>query len=77
MYNDQLVYKVVIWVFFLISLWKENVALSTSNLVQNKIVFVCYKNSLIVWNKLWANSGVRYSMLQSIQYCHIFSSVRL
>ncbi len=27
MYNDQLVYKVVIWVFFRISLWKEKVAL--------------------------------------------------
>ncbi len=28
MYNDQLVYKVVLWAFFGISLWKENVALS-------------------------------------------------
>ncbi len=27
MYNDQLVYKVVIWAFFGISLWKEKVAL--------------------------------------------------
>ncbi len=27
MYNDKLVYKVVIWVFFGISLWKEKVAL--------------------------------------------------
>ncbi len=27
MYNDQLVYKVVIWAYFGISLWKENVAL--------------------------------------------------
>ncbi len=27
MYNDQLVYKVVIWVFFGISLWTEKVAL--------------------------------------------------
>ncbi len=27
MYNDQLAYKVVIWAFFGISLWKENVAL--------------------------------------------------
>ncbi len=26
MYNDQLVYKVVIWAFFDISLWKEKVA---------------------------------------------------
>ncbi len=30
MYNDQLVYKVVIWAFILISLWKENVALILS-----------------------------------------------
>ncbi len=28
MYNDQLVYQVVIWVFFGISLWKEKVALN-------------------------------------------------
>ncbi len=27
MYNDQLVYKVVIWAFFGISLWKEKVVL--------------------------------------------------
>ncbi len=28
MYNGKLVYKVVIWVFFGISLWKEEVALT-------------------------------------------------
>ncbi len=28
MYNDQLIYKVVIWAFFGISLWKERVALN-------------------------------------------------
>ncbi len=28
MYNDQLVYKVVIWAIFGISLWKEKVALN-------------------------------------------------
>ncbi len=28
MYNDQLVYKVVIWAFFEISLWTEKVALN-------------------------------------------------
>ncbi len=28
MYNDQLVYKVIIWAFFGISLWKEKVALT-------------------------------------------------
>ncbi len=27
MYNNKLVYKVVIWVFFVISLWKEKEAL--------------------------------------------------
>ncbi len=27
MYNNKLVYKVVIWAFFEISLWKEKVAL--------------------------------------------------
>ncbi len=29
MYNDQLVYKVVIWTYFGISLWKEKEALNT------------------------------------------------
>ncbi len=29
MYNDQLVYRVVIWVFFGISLWKEKIALTS------------------------------------------------
>ncbi len=28
MYNDQLVYKVVIWAFFEIGLWTEKVALT-------------------------------------------------
>ncbi len=28
MYNDKLVYKVVIWAFFGISLWTEKVALN-------------------------------------------------
>ncbi len=28
MYNDQLVYKVLIWAYFGISLWKEKVALT-------------------------------------------------
>ncbi len=28
MYNDILVYKVVIWVFFWVMLWKEKVALN-------------------------------------------------
>ncbi len=28
MYNDQLVYKVVIWAFFEVSLWTEKVALT-------------------------------------------------
>ncbi len=28
MYNDKLVYKLIMWVFFVISLWKEKEALS-------------------------------------------------
>ncbi len=31
MYNGKLVYKVVIWAFFGISLWKKKVALTTTN----------------------------------------------
>ncbi len=33
MYNDQLVYKVVIWAFFGISFWTEKVALSIITIV--------------------------------------------
>ncbi len=29
MYNDKFVYKVAIWVFLVISLWKEKVVLTT------------------------------------------------
>ncbi len=32
MYNDKLVYKVVIWAFLGISLWKEKVALNSGGL---------------------------------------------
>ncbi len=34
MYNDQLVYKVVIWLFFGISLWKEKVALTSMRCIR-------------------------------------------
>ncbi len=38
MYNDQLVYKVVIWAFFGISLWTEKAALTAYILWrQNKV----------------------------------------
>ncbi len=36
MYNDKLVYKVVIWIFLGISLWKEKVALNASFMLVNK-----------------------------------------
>ncbi len=42
MYNDQLVYKVVIWVFVWISLWKEKLALTTIPL--SGIVYTLMKN---------------------------------
>ncbi len=35
MYNDQLVYKVVIWASFAISLWKEKVALANVLRIQS------------------------------------------
>ncbi len=38
MYNDQLVYKVVIWEFFGISLWKEKVALTVADFTTNYII---------------------------------------
>ncbi len=37
MYNDQFVYKVVIWAFFGISVWTEKVAL-TFKLISHNII---------------------------------------
>ncbi len=36
MYNDKLVYKIVIWVFWGISLWKEKKALIKKSVPQDK-----------------------------------------
>ncbi len=44
MYNDQLVYKVVIWAFFGISLWKEKVALNKENKGATIYYCMCDKN---------------------------------
>lgn len=41
MYNNQLVYNVVIWMFFGISLWTETVALIIL-IKQNKVVQICW-----------------------------------
>ncbi len=38
MYNDKLVYKEVIWAFLGISLWKEKVALISTDSYLNKLV---------------------------------------
>ncbi len=38
MYNNQLVYKVVIWSFFGISLWKEKVALNFTAISHNAFI---------------------------------------
>ncbi len=43
MYNDKLVYKVVIWAFFGISLWKENVALMCSLLLNEYAASILYR----------------------------------
>ncbi len=37
MYNDKLVHKVAIWVFFWVILWKEKEALNFNFLVQTDI----------------------------------------
>ncbi len=42
MYNNKLIYKVVIWVFFGISLWKEN-----ESLALNVDVMIVYTKQLI------------------------------
>ncbi len=43
MYNDQLVYNVVIWAFFGISLWKEKVGLIYKIVLQMEYnLCICY-----------------------------------
>ncbi len=49
MYNDQLVYKVVIWAYFGIRLWKEKVALSDSSLLS---IYLCYYETILVYPAL-------------------------
>ncbi len=44
MYNDQLVYKVIIWAFFGISLWNEKVAL--------KCTFIHHEHRFVFWYDL-------------------------
>ncbi len=46
MYNNQLVYKVVIWAFFGISLWTEKVALS---LCRSRVFLAAFRSINIVY----------------------------
>ncbi len=50
MYNDQLVYKVVIWPFFGISLWTEKVALTLnlSYTLYTSIIKIAYTTNNVV-----------------------------
>ncbi len=57
MYNDQLLYKIVIWAFFGISLWKEKVALNPSWICMHETInvylwlYICCKPADGVTNK--------------------------
>ncbi len=48
MYNDQLVYKVIIWASFGISLWKKNVALTTIQLWLTYLTMWAIGNSVML-----------------------------
>ncbi len=48
MYNDQLVYKVIIWAFFGISLWTKKVALSEQGIHMNCKRYQA-REGLLVW----------------------------
>ncbi len=66
MYNDQLVYKVVIWAVFLISLWKEKVALSTMSKTINNILLlhtIFFKHQL--------DSNIHYKNTVEYVYCDL------
>ncbi len=43
MYDDNLVYNVVIWVFFEISLWKENEAINGYYINPNTTNYLIFK----------------------------------
>ncbi len=49
MYNDQLVYKVVIWSFFGISLWKEKVVLRVKIVKATFYTLIGHCTSLSPW----------------------------
>ncbi len=51
MYNDQLVYKVVFWALFGISLWKDKVALTPS------VTFNIWKADRPVIQNIWCVLG--------------------
>ncbi len=62
-YNDQLVYKEVIWAFFGISLWKDNLALN------KPCVFICNKKEWINFKSHMSKYHIRLS-LQNLIKCH-------
>ncbi len=60
MYNDQLLYKVVIWAFIGISLWKEKVALNFTNaccVTMNSMIYIaCWKQTMISSSSFWSRA---------------------
>ncbi len=50
MYNDKLVYKVVIWVFYGIGLWKEKEALTSSIIVFIAVYLYVFDIFAILYN---------------------------
>ncbi len=47
MYNDQLIYKVVIWAYFGISLWREKVPLTRMEMRQSDMMV-----GMVIWGTL-------------------------
>ncbi len=62
MYNDKLVYKAVIWVYFGVILWKEKEALITIQVVGGS------------WSRSpeFDHSQIRYVWLSIPYYCFIY-----
>ncbi len=74
MYNDQLVYKVVIWVFFGISLWTEKVAFMPAHQLAELVGYNRFTNySNNTWhmgNLTWEKTPERYQLLHN---CRVYN----
>ncbi len=69
MYNDKLAYKVVIWVFLGVMLWKEKDTLSMFNGQAGRSIIHCQSVQVIQCRAVWI---AHYSTVHVIHYRDVF-----